>query len=462
MIIPEAERIFYHLYPLGFCGAARRNDFASPAGTGLRAIAGHIPRLRDLGVNALYLGPLFESTAHGYDTLDYYWVDRRLGTNGDLKALVQAFHEAGIMVILDGVFNHTGRRFFAFRDLQEKREASAYRDWFSQVDFSRPGPAGDPFCYEGWNGCYDLIKLNGHNRNVREYLLGAVRFWIDEFDIDGLRLDAADLLLPDFMEELNRVCTSSKPGFYLLGEVIHGDYRHWAAPGRLDSVTNYELYKGLWSSLKDHNFFELAWTLNRQFGTEGLYRDLLLYNFVDNHDVNRVASILNNEAQLFPLYGLLFTVPGIPSIYYGSEYGVRGEKQGHSDAALRPAWESLQADSADGTGTPAALFATIRRLAALRRGSRVLREGSYRELYKSPEQFAFMREVPGERVLAAVNISEGPAVLRIPGNILGIGPGRWRDLLDGASFTADSGGLTIPLDPSWLRVLVLAEREYPC
>jgi glycosidase len=244
------DRVFYHIYPLGFCGAPGQNDFSSPAGNGLRSIADHIPRLQKLGINAVYLGPLFESGTHGYDTLDYYWVDRRLGDNETLRFLVQRFHQAGIMVVLDAVLNHTGRHFFAFRDIQAMGSASAYRDWFANIDFSRRSPAGDYFSYEGWNGCYDLVKLNGHNREVRDHLFGAVEFWIKEFDIDGLRLDAADLLLPDFMDELSSRCKKQKSDFFLLGEMVAGDYCRLTGgsgsdvvPGsRLDSVTNYELY----------------------------------------------------------------------------------------------------------------------------------------------------------------------------------------------------------------------------
>jgi glycosidase len=466
------EKVFYHIYPLGFCGAPERNDFSCPAGPGLRSLVNHIPHLLSLGVKVLYIGPLFESTAHGYDTLDYYHVDRRLGNNEDLVRLVRACHDQGIAVILDAVLNHTGRHFFAFRDLQTRKWDSAYRDWFSGVDFSRSSPEGDPFSYEGWNGCYDLVRLNGHSPEVREHLFGAVKFWIEEFDIDGLRLDAADKLLPDFMDALNRRCKALKKDFWLLGEVIHGDYCHWAQEGRLDSVTNYELYKGLWSSFNDRNFFELAWTLNRQFGPGGLYPHVGLYNFADNHDVNRVASILRNKAHLFPLYGLLFTVPGIPSLYYGSELGAAGERTPHCDRMLRPCWDRLEPAPGINTG---ALLDAIRRFSAIRRETPALRFGSYRQLMVSHEQFAFIREPasppdftpdpgspnlgspnlgsqgPYPRVLVAVNASAKGAFLHIPREALGTA--RWKDLLEGGELRVASGGLDISLYSSWLRIL---------
>ncbi|MDR1909542.1 MAG: alpha-amylase, partial [Spirochaetaceae bacterium] len=423
-----------------------------------------IPRLLELGVNALYLGPLFESTAHGYDTLDYFHVDRRLGNNAGLKALTAELHRNGIMAVLDGVFNHTGRHFFAFRDLAEKGRASAYGSWFSGLDFNRRSPLGDPFTYDTWAGAFDLVKLNGHNREVRNHLFEALRFWVEEFDIDGLRLDAADQLLPDFMDELSAFAGTLKQDFWLLGEVVAGDYSGWARPGRLDSVTNYELYKGLWSCLKDRNFFELAWTLNRQFGDEGLYRGQALYNFVDNHDVDRAASVLDNPAHLFPLYGLLFTVPGIPSIYYGSEYGIRGRRSKTDDSALRPAWAwppEHYPDDISPAVDPASLSGAIARFAALRKSRAALREGSYRELFKGHGQFAFLREIPpggegperGAKLVIAVNADGREEGLRLPG----MGQGRWRDILNGGEYTVSGGTLEMTIPPAWLRILEPAD-----
>lgn len=455
------DKIFYHIYPLGFCGAPYTNDFSSPAGMGLRSLIGHIPHLRTLGINAVYIGPLFESCAHGYDTLDYFWVDRRLGTNEDLKALVRAFHQAGIAVVLDAVLNHSGRHFFAFKDLQQNLAASPYRDWYANVDFSHHSPAGDPFSYEGWAGCYDLVKFNGRCGAVREYLCKAVEFWINEFDIDGLRLDAAAELLPDFMDTFALFCKSKKSGFWLMGEVVGGDYRNWAREGRLDSVTNYELYKGLWSCFNDRNFFEIAWTLNRQFGTEGIYRHLTLYNFADNHDVNRVASSLKNKAHLFPLYSLLFTVPGIPSIYYGSEFGIQGERTSHSDRALRPRWEQerwetepLCGDSfcAKGIDCGADLARHIAALSKIRMENPALREGDYAQLVLSHEQFAFIRNCASQTMVITLNSAETERSVIIPTEKLPEAK-HWIDLLTGETFNTGPQGLCIPLWASQLRIL---------
>ncbi len=450
--------IFYHIYPLGMCGAPERNDFTSSPSTRLKELIGRIPHLSWLGITALYLGPVFESTAHGYDTADYRTVDRRLGVNADLVALVEACHAAGISVVLDAVLNHTGRDFFAFRDLRDRGLRSEYRSWYKGVDFSRKSPAGDTFDYEGWSGHYDLAKLDTENGETREYLLATVEGWIRGFGIDGLRLDAADVLSRDFMDALSARCKAVKGDFWLMGEVVHGDYRDWARPGRLDSVTNYELYKGLWSCLNDANFFELAWSLNRQSGSEGMYRDLALYTFVDNHDVNRAASVLKNPAHLPVLYTLLFSSPGIPSLYYGSEWGLRGEKRDGSDAALRPAiretadhgrWSGVPAECAPATDS-GALEKRVRSLVGLRKNSAALARGSYRQVHLASEQFAFVRETVGEKALVAVNSSSGRATLWIHER------GDWTDTdaaADG-SYREHGERIEIELPPYGCRILI--------
>jgi glycosidase len=331
------DAVFYHIYPLGFCGAPARNDFTSAPIPRLEKPYGWIDHLHYLGANALYLGPVFEASSHGYNTSDYYQVDRRLGSNDTLANLVRELHRQGIRVILDGVFNHVGRDFWAFRDLQAQGQQSPYAGWFAGLRFDQPNQHGDPFSYEGWAGHTSLVKLNLHHPDARRHLLDAARMWIETFEIDGLRLDAADCVDHDFLSELGAACRALKPDFWLLGEVVHGDYRQWANPAELDSVTNYECYKGLYSSFNERNFFEIAYALNRQFGEDGLYRGLPLYNFVDNHDVNRIASSLRSPVDLAALHLLLYSMPGVPSIYAGSEFGIPGLRTPSNDAALRPA-----------------------------------------------------------------------------------------------------------------------------
>lgn len=448
------DAIFYHIYPLGLCGAPARNDFSAPAQPRLEQITAWIPHLAELGVNAVYFGPLFESTAHGYDTADYYHVDRRLGTRETLARLVGALHAAGIRVILDGVFNHVGRDFWAFRDVLRSGASSPTCGWFAGLNFGGRSPLGDPFIYETWRGHYELVKLNLRNPETRGHLLEAVRHWIQEYDIDGLRLDVADSLDLDFQRELARFARGLRPDFWLLGEVIHGDYRRWANPETLDAVTNYECYKGLYSSLNSKNYFEIAYALNRQFGEGGLYRGLPLYNFADNHDVDRVASNLANPKHLQPLYCLLFTMPGVPSLYYGSEWGLAGKRTPGSDAALRPQLDLSQLQQ---NAPQPDLPADIRRLIQVRKASPALRHGDYRQLHVSFEQFGFARQAEGETVIVLINASDKPVSLEVPVNLAN---GRQLfDRLNGQQrFEVVNGRLRVDaVYPCWARVLSTAE-----
>jgi len=444
------DAVFYHIYPLGLCGAPARNDFGAAPVERLDRLEPWLDHARGLGATALYLGPVFESTAHGYDTADYWHVDRRLGTDEALARLVSAAHDRGLRVVLDGVFNHVGRDFWAFRDVVERGEASEFASWFAGLRFDMRSPFGDPFAYEGWAGHFDLVKLNLANADVRGHLLGAVRSWIVDFGIDGLRLDAADVVDLGFQRELAAWCRSIDPDFWLMGEVVHGDYRRWANPDTLDSVTNYECYKGLWSSLADRNYFEVAYTLNRQFGRGGIYAGLPLYNFADNHDQDRVASRLADPRLLYPLHVLLFTMPGVPSIYYGSEWGIHGRRLPGDDRPVRPALELPRTTPAHVPEPD--LAGTIRRLAELRASLPELRLGSYRQVLVAAEQLAFARELDDRTALVALNAADLPVTVTV--ETRANGPEAWRDALNGGEWRAEDGRLRVEIPPSWGRVLV--------
>ncbi len=445
------DGIFYHIYPLGLCGAPETNDFVSPPAERLDALVPWVEHAADLGATALYLGPLFESTRHGYDTADYFHVDRRLGSNGTLARLSASVHAKGLRLILDAVFNHVGRDFWAFKDLRANGERSAYADWFHRLSFGKPNAHGDPFSYEGWGGHTSLVKLNLKNSRVRDHLFEAVDSWVRDYGIDGLRLDAADVMDIGFLKDLAAHCRRLRPDFWLLGEIVHGDYRKWVNTETLDSVTNYECYKGLYSSHVDKNYFEIAYSLNRQFGSAGIYKGLPLYSFADNHDVNRVASSLKNPGHLYPLYCLLFTMPGLPSIYYGSEWGIEGKKDG-SDRPLRP---RLDLDRISREGPRPALPGFIAALAKIRRQSAALKSGDYAQLHVSHEQFAFSRASQTECVIVAVNAADRPAKLSL--NLTGVQDSVIHDLLNPAdTFSVQGGRLVIdPLPPYGCRVLKL-------
>ena len=371
-----------------------------------------ISHVKEIGCDAIYIGPLFESVGHGYETTDYKKLDSRLGTNEDLADYVAKCHSQGIRVILDGVFNHTGRDFFAFADIKKNRENSPYKDWYCNVNFWGNNQYNDGFSYENWGGYDLLVKLNQHNPAVRDYICDVIRFWVSEFDIDGIRLDAADVLDFQYMQALRAVANEVKPDFWLMGEVIHGDYTRWVNEGTLHSVTNYQLHKALYSGHNDHNYFEIAHTVKNLYAKGGNRPDgLKLYNFVDNHDVERIYTKLNKKEHFTPVHILLYTLPGVPSIYYGSEFGLEGRKERFSDDSLRPALSlSDYADAAE-TNSFTRLIAALGRV---RKSTPALSYGDYKELLLTNRQYAFSRNYNGQSVLVTVNNDDSDYVMTLP------------------------------------------------
>ncbi len=392
------ESVFYQIYPIGFCGAPRTGG-GEPQNR-IQKVAGWRGHLEKLGVDAIYFSPVFSSDSHGYDTRDFRVIDSRLGTNEDFAAVCQALHDSGIRVVLDGVFNHVGRGFWAFRDVQEKKWDSPYKDWF-HISFDGNSNYNDGFWYEGWEGHFELVKLNLKNPAVKAHIFDCIRGWVEQFDIDGLRLDVAYLLDHDFLRELRLFTEQLKPDFVLIGEILHGDYNQIVNDQMLHSCTNYECYKGLYSSLNSMNLFEITHSLMRQFGPEPwtLYKGKHLVSFVDNHDVTRAASILNNPNHLPVLYGMLFGMPGIPCLYYGSEWGAEGHKTPGSDDSLRPCFDAPVWNH---------LTDTIAAMAKAHRQSRALCYGDFRHLLLTNRQAIWERKTPDERVLVAINADSEP------------------------------------------------------
>ncbi len=432
------EAIFYHIYPIGLCGAPKQNRYDGVTHR-LPDLIPWISHIKEIGCNALYIGPLFESVGHGYETTDYKKLDGRLGDNEDLKDFVKRCHEEGLHVIFDGVFNHTGRDFFAFRDIKENRENSRYRDWYCNVNFWGNNEYNDGFSYDNWGGYNLLAKLNQRNPEVRDYICDVVRFWVSEFDVDGIRLDAADVLDFDFMRALRAVANEVKPEFWLMGEVIHGDYSRWANADTLHSVTNYNLHKALYSGHNDHNFFEIAHTV-RRLNDMGLNRanGIKLYNFVDNHDVERIFTKLVNKAHFTPVHILLYTLPGIPSIYYGSEFAIEGRKEQYSDDSLRPALH-LQ-DYADAVKTNPAT-ALIAKLGMIRQATPALSHGDYQELMLTNRQYAFSRNAGGESAIVAVNNDDNDAGASLSAG----GADTFIGLLSGQKVRVEGGRINITI-----------------
>ena len=400
------EAVFYHIYPLGLTGAPKQNDYGQPVHR-LNTLLPWIDHIKEIGCTALYIGPLFESVGHGYETTDYRKLDSRLGDNEDLKNFVSTCHEKGIKVIFDGVFNHTGRDFFAFKNIQEKREHSPYVNWYCNVNFSGNTEYNDGFSYENWGGYNLLVKLNQRNPEVQNYICDVIRFWVSEFDVDGIRLDAADVLDFDFMKQLRRTADEVKPDFWLMGEVIHGDYSRWVNGSTLHSVTNYALHKALYSGHNDHNYFEIAHTV-KYLQNMG---DLDLYNFVDNHDVERIYTKLSNKAHFAPVHVLLYTLPGVPSIYYGSEFGIEGRKERTSDDSLRPA---LSLDDYKNAVEKNPCTALVAALGKVRQNTPALNYGSYAELMLTNRQYAFARDLNDVRVIVTVNNDDNASSMSLP------------------------------------------------
>ena len=387
------ESVFYQIYPMGFCGVPFENDGVQRHE--IKHVEDWIPHMQKLGVNAVYFSPVFESDTHGYNTRDYRKIDVRLGTNEDFKEVCDALHRAGIRVVLDGVFNHVGRGFAQFQDVIRNRENSPYVNWFYRIDFGGNSNYNDGLWYEGWEGCFDLVKLNLQNPDVVNYLLDSVKGWIDEFGIDGPRLDVAYSLDENFVRRLREVTSAYKQDFFLLGEMLHGDYNRLMNDQMLHSATNYECYKGLYSSFNSMNMFEIVHSLLRQFGPENwtLYKGKHLLSFVDNHDVTRVASILNNENHLPLIYAMAFGMPGIPCVYYGSEWGFKARKE-DGDPALRPCFDKPEWNG---------LCDWISKLTEAKKHSEALNYGAFRSVLLTNKQCIFERKSEHERVMVAIN-----------------------------------------------------------
>lgn len=444
MVTWYEKAVFYHMYPLGMTGAPLENNPDTPVVHRFEELDKWVPHMRDLGCTALYIGPLFESSSHGYDTRDYRLTDRRLGDNEDFIHFVKLCHQAGIRVVVDGVFNHTGREFFAFRDIQEKREHSPYCGWYRGVNFGWDSPFHDGFGYEAWQGHYELPCLNLQNPEVKQYLFDVIRYWVDTFDIDGIRLDCANVMDFQFMKEMRTATAPMKNDFWLMGEVIHGEYSRWVNDEMLHSVTNYELHKSLYSGLNDHNFFEIAHNVRRlqNIGAR-------LYTFLDNHDENRIASKLKEKAHLPLAWLLLYTLPGIPSVYYGDEWAMEGVRTRDSDRALRPAISMENGQKLD-----CELTELIRQLGHIHTEHECFHGGQYQELLLTNRQYAFSRSSKNSLTVTAANSDDGESTLSIP---VGVSAGQAVNLIDGTSIPFENGRLTLTLPGNSGAVLEIRE-----
>ena len=293
--------------------------------------------------------------------------------------------------------------------------------------------------------------MNLQNPYVVEHLLNAVGMWMDEFGIDGLRLDAADCVDINFFKQLREFCKGKRPDFWLMGEIIHGDYSRWANSDTLDSVTNYECYKGLYSSHNDHNYFEIAHSLQRQFAQGGIYQNLCLYSFLDNHDVDRIASHLKDQEHLKNSYTVMYCMPGVPSIYYGSEWGIKGSRTNNCDDALRPEINLGQIENANED-----LNRYLKKLGKVRLTFEPLQFGDYKNEYIRNEQLVFSRSYNNHTIYVALNLNKSDADVEF--NAQG-GYSKLTDALTNESFD-NTGYVRIPVKGNSARILVMNNGEF--
>ncbi|MFZ1382688.1 MAG: alpha-amylase family protein, partial [Scrofimicrobium sp.] len=323
--------IWWHVYPLGFTGAPIRVDDSGDrqwAQTRLPQLNEWLDYLTDLGCNGLLLGPIFASTSHGYDSIDQFQIDPRLGSERDFAELISSCKEKGVRVLLDGVFSHVGVDHPMLAAALKAGPESVEGRLFD-IDWDGPdGPAP-----RVWEGHGSLVRLDHANAEAQDYAVSVMRYWLER-GIDGWRLDAAYSVPPEFWAKVLTRVRQDFPESWFLGEVIHGDYPAFVEDSTVDSVTQYELWKAIWSSLLDDNLFELDWTLKRN----NEFLETFTPNiFIGNHDVTRIATTVGAEKSIVA-FAILMTVGGIPSVYYGDEQGFTGEKveDWSGDDAIRP------------------------------------------------------------------------------------------------------------------------------
>jgi cyclomaltodextrinase len=357
---PLNETIWWHLYPLGFLAAEpTESELHGEVHHRLDRLEPWLDYAAELGCTGLALGPIFASETHGYDTTDHFRIDPRLGDDQDFDRLVTAAHQRGLSLLLDGVFNHVGRSFQTFADALRDGPNSAAARWFRLYWNHGRGHPPDAEVFEGH---HPLVKLNHEEPAVADYVARVMTHWLGR-GAAGWRLDAAYAVNPSFWKRVLPGVRERFPDAYFVGEIIHGDYVRIIAESGLDTLTQYELWKGIWSSLNDRNFFELKAALDRH---EGFLQKMVPMTFLGNHDVTRIASQLRDDRLLPHALAILMTVGGTPSIYAGDEQAFQGVKEQRpgGDDAIRPAFPPTPSDLAP-HGQP--LHTLHQQLIALRR-----------------------------------------------------------------------------------------------
>nr|WP_321442984.1 alpha-amylase family glycosyl hydrolase [uncultured Cohaesibacter sp.] len=395
--------IFWHIYPLGFVGAPKKGDVAEGCDHRLDHIVDWLDYAVELGVSALMLGPIFASSTHGYDTIDYFRIDPRLGDEADFDRLVAAANQRGLRIILDGVFNHVGRSFPKFIEAKAQGAGSEAAQWFLPL---KDHGAPDEMEWETFEGHQSLIKLNHGNPDVVDHVRDVMTHWMNR-GVSGWRLDAAYATPTSFWQQVLPAVRQSHPEAYIFGEVIHGDYIAFVQESGVDSVTQYELWKAVWSALNDSNFFELAWALDRH---NRFLEHFVPLTFVGNHDVTRIASQLHDTRHLPHALVLLLLTGGTPSLYYGDEQGYLGikEEREGGDDAVRPAFPD-HPEALLGDGWP--IYRLHQDLIGLRRRNPWLVKARSEALHLENQQMVLKMSAEGNRLLLAFNLGDNDADL---------------------------------------------------
>jgi cyclomaltodextrinase len=382
--------IWWHVYPLGFVGADTTGRDRTPTHS-LRQLESWLDYLLALGANGLALGPIFRSGSHGYDTIDYYEIDPRLGDTADLDHLVEAAHARGIRVMLDGVFNHVGREFGPVRAASADPAAP-------ENGLFKHTASGELDVFEG-HGM--LVAFDHAEPRVADLVVSVMEHWLDR-GIDAWRLDAAYSVPSAFWASVLPRVRERHPDVYVVGEVLHGDYSEIVRDAELDSVTQYELWQAIWHSIADQNFFELDWALKRH---NEFLDGFVPLTFVGNHDVTRIATQVGDARHLPHALVLLFTLGGTPSVYYGDERGLEGLKEERfgGDDAIRPAYPGSPAElPASGD----AVLALHQELIGLRRRHPWLHRGKSTMVELTNTQYVYAVAADTERLVVALNLGD--------------------------------------------------------
>lgn len=404
MIQRNENTVWWHVYPLGFVGAEPALAPDAPVVHRLDRLRAWLDYAADLGATGIALGPIFASSTHGYDTLDHLRIDPRLGDEADLDALLRDAHAKGLKVLLDGVFNHVGRDFPAFREVLAD-PSSPHASWFRRV--SPPGAEPDYACFEGHRA---LVALNHSEPAVADYVAHVMEHWLAR-GADGWRLDAAYAVPRAFWRAVTDRVRATYPQAYIAGEVIHGDYAAIVRETGMDALTQYELWKAIWSALNDRNLFELAHALERH---DGFLDAFVPMTFVGNHDVTRIASRLRDARHLPHALAILFAVGGTPSIYAGDEQGFRAVKEDRAggDDAVRPAFPASPADlPLEGWPT----YRLHQELIAVRRRHPWLARARTAQLHLANREASFELRSGEHRMVLALNLGDAPSDLPAPG-----------------------------------------------